>query len=91
MSVRPGTSCPAERSFTVDGAGGSSIDRVQVTRTGAVRVATSGGAFIVHSSEFDRLTLEVLKDLFDSGRFEHDAGFRDWLTEHNLATEFFSY
>ena len=75
----------------MSGSGGGTVDRVRVAGEWSVFVETAGGVVTVAGTEFDRFTLALIKELFDSKRFEHDAAFRQWLTDHDVPTEFFSY
>lgn len=75
----------------MSGHAGGTIDRIRVERGHRVVVSTTRGDLTVAANEFDPVTLGLLKDLFEGKRFEHDAAFRQWLTDHDVPTDFFSY
>lgn len=66
-------------------------DAVQVGRGHRVRITAAQGRVTVRGSEFDRMTLTLLQDLFRSGRFTHSSAFRSWLSDHDVPARFFSY
>lgn len=77
--------------FRITGSGGGAIGSTRVDRDGLIRVTTDAGTVTIHDSVFDRVTLTLLKNLFTTGRFEHDAAFRAWLTDQDLPSGFASY
>jgi hypothetical protein len=79
------------RGYRIEGTGRGTVRDVRALRDWAVRIDTTGGAVTVASDDFDRMTLGMLKDLFDSKRFEHDAAFRQWLEGHGIPSDLWVY
>ncbi len=77
--------------YRTDGLAGGEIDAVQVLHDGRVRVETTDGQLTVAANEFDRMTLEMLKDLFDSKRFTSDAAVGQWLEDHGIPSDLWVY
>jgi hypothetical protein len=80
-----------DRGYSVDGEGEGPLANVQVLGDGTLRVTASEGTFTVGAGDFDRLTLDVLKDLFDAERFRSDAEFKKWLDEHGVPASTWTY
>lgn len=75
----------------MSGSGGGTIHRVEVRPGGRLVVESARDSFTVEGAAFDGVTLGLLKELFNGERFAHDAAFRQWLTENDVPTDFFSY